>query len=831
MRDSILATGQHVGTRAPACRRSRALPGIYWAIFLLLASRAPAVAIVCSVKPFPTYYVRSCSSAECNDSNDGTTPQTAWATLQHAVDHLNFVGTQNPNSLVIVGPGTYAEGDIDLKASGVAGFPIQIRADSTGTCTGDPPGPVTVDVKGLICSKPDFPPAPCEAGFLIFGASYVVIDGFHITNANLAGVEVRPGPNGEESVGAVVANNVIYNNGDTRLGRGVQVFDSTGTVVFNNLIINNTTTGIGVLGSPDARVINNTVYGNGGTGVVVAHDEVAPDVKNSGNRNSPGAWVINNIIDDPPISDTAFAVDVDENGKCDYIGAFNLLASNTVRSPTTPIDPSDLIGLDPRFVDPVNGDFALGAGSPAIDGGVVMASVLGLTDSSTNDNGVPDSGLVDLGYHAGHIGSPTLKTPPLTTQLLYVRRNGSDMFNDGSSPQNAFATVSGALARARAQTRIIVGPGTYSDNVGFDDRRPAGPLEVFGDSTGQLTGDTPGLPLVDAGHNGDGFNNVGRCSLVIDGVAVTNAGDPGSTDNGNGIYLKNAPNSIVRNTMAFSNAGVGINVENSDDVQIVNNLAYANGNISRLRGGGIQIGGDTGSKRALVQNNTCYANGVNGIQIGTATGPSTDAAVLYNISASNGQNGIQLGSNTTYDVDLPGYNGGYNLVFGETYGFGAGTPRQASDLDTLDPLFIDPAGPDGILGGLGYADDDFRLSHIATGQAIDSPAVDYSPVTAVIAGLADRTTRTDLVPDDGNVDGGFHYPAAVVYVTPTPAPPGSLVGDCNGDGYVTIDEVILAVNIALGTSPMSMCPAVDTNHDGIAEVNELIAAVNSVLGY
>jgi parallel beta-helix repeat protein len=782
-----------------------------------------------------TFYVRSCTpsnAGQCDDNhNDGTTPQTAWATLSKAATQINFVGTTNPGVLIIVGPGTYAEGDIALKASGIPSAPIQFRADPTGACTGDPPGPVTIDVKGLICSKPGFPPALCEAGFLIFGGSYVVVDGFHITNANLAGVEVRPGPLGEESIGAVVANNVIYTNGDTRLGRGVQVFDSTGTVIFNNLIINNTTTGIGVLGSPDVRVINNTVYGNGGSGVVVAHDEPASDVKNSGNRTSPGAWVINNIIDDPPTADPTFAVDVDRTATCDYIGAFNLLASNTVRSPSTPIDPSDLIGLDPRFVDPANGDFALAAGSPAVDGGVVMASVLGLIDSSTNDIGVPDSGLVDLGYHAGHVGYPTLKNPPLTTQVLYVRTNGSDMFNDGSSPQNAFATVSGALSRARAQTRIVVGPGLYSDNVGIDDKRPGGPVEIFGDSTGQLTGDHPGLPLVDGGHLADGFNDVGRCSLVIDGIAITNAGDPGNADTGNGIYLKDAPNSIVRNVVAFSNAGVGINVEDSDDVQILDNLSYANGNKMRLRGGGIQIGGDTGSKRALIQNNTCYSNGVNGIQIGTATGPSTDATVRYNIASEDGQNGIQLGSNTTYDSDLPGYTGGFNWVFGETYGFGPGDYRQPSDF-IGDPSFIDPAGPDGILGGSGYADDDFRLSQTAAGQAVQSHAVDWgADTTAAMVGLGNRSTRSDGLPDTDALDIGYHYPAAFIYATPTPAPPGSLVGDCNGDGYVTIDEVILAVNIALGTSPMSMCPAVDTNHDGIAEVNELIAAVNSVLGY
>jgi hypothetical protein len=61
------------------------------------------------------------------------------------------------------------------------------------------------------------------------------------------------------------------------------------------------------------------------------------------------------------------------------------------------------------------------------------------------------------------------------------------------------------------------------------------------------------------------------------------------------------------------------------------------------------------------------------------------------------------------------------------------------------------------------------------------------------------------------------------------APPPSCAGDCNGDGTVTVNELITAVNIALGNAPVSTCPAVDTNGDGTVTVNELIQAVNSAL--
>lgn len=59
--------------------------------------------------------------------------------------------------------------------------------------------------------------------------------------------------------------------------------------------------------------------------------------------------------------------------------------------------------------------------------------------------------------------------------------------------------------------------------------------------------------------------------------------------------------------------------------------------------------------------------------------------------------------------------------------------------------------------------------------------------------------------------------------------PSPCAGDCDGNGVVSIAELIRAVNIALGIADLSTCQAADRNGDGNVAINELIAAVNSAL--
>jgi hypothetical protein len=65
-----------------------------------------------------------------------------------------------------------------------------------------------------------------------------------------------------------------------------------------------------------------------------------------------------------------------------------------------------------------------------------------------------------------------------------------------------------------------------------------------------------------------------------------------------------------------------------------------------------------------------------------------------------------------------------------------------------------------------------------------------------------------------------------------PSPTPTIVacfGDCDGNGAVTVDEMIRGVAIGLGSLPPSACPAMDRNGSGEVTIDELIAALNNAL--
>ncbi|MBX3026214.1 hypothetical protein KF840_14995 [bacterium] len=73
------------------------------------------------------------------------------------------------------------------------------------------------------------------------------------------------------------------------------------------------------------------------------------------------------------------------------------------------------------------------------------------------------------------------------------------------------------------------------------------------------------------------------------------------------------------------------------------------------------------------------------------------------------------------------------------------------------------------------------------------------------------------------------WPLDEAYIDYVAAAGGVCGGDCNSSGAVTIEELILAVGIALGTTPVSTCGAIDTDSDGQASIAELVAAVGHAL--
>ena len=63
-----------------------------------------------------------------------------------------------------------------------------------------------------------------------------------------------------------------------------------------------------------------------------------------------------------------------------------------------------------------------------------------------------------------------------------------------------------------------------------------------------------------------------------------------------------------------------------------------------------------------------------------------------------------------------------------------------------------------------------------------------------------------------------------------PLPVRACPGDCDGDGTVAINELVLAVQVALGSAGVERCTAADLDGDGAIAIQELIAGVNGALG-
>jgi len=71
--------------------------------------------------------------------------------------------------------------------------------------------------------------------------------------------------------------------------------------------------------------------------------------------------------------------------------------------------------------------------------------------------------------------------------------------------------------------------------------------------------------------------------------------------------------------------------------------------------------------------------------------------------------------------------------------------------------------------------------------------------------------------------------AVLCAVQRAPAAAQGCVGDCNRDGFATVNELLKGVNIALGTLSLDQCSPFDMSGDGAVTVDEILVAVNNAL--
>ncbi len=89
--------------------------------------------------------------------------------------------------------------------------------------------------------------------------------------------------------------------------------------------------------------------------------------------------------------------------------------------------------------------------------------------------------------------------------------------------------------------------------------------------------------------------------------------------------------------------------------------------------------------------------------------------------------------------------------------------------------------------------------------------------------------NTGIIGADNKRIGPNMYQGAAYVFALSASIPVTCVGDCNGDALVTVDEILVMVNIAIGAEPVQSCVAGDANGDGFITVDEILAAVNNAL--
>ena len=101
---------------------------------------------------------------------------------------------------------------------------------------------------------------------------------------------------------------------------------------------------------------------------------------------------------------------------------------------------------------------------------------------------------------AQEVQEPAQSTTPTKVKKgtkFYVRQTVGDDTNDGKSPQTAWKSISKLSHAMHAGDTAYVGPGLYRDKIMvLNEGRPDARITFIADSTGQHTGDPPGVVMI-----------------------------------------------------------------------------------------------------------------------------------------------------------------------------------------------------------------------------------------------------------------------------------------------------------------------------------------------
>ncbi|MCX8071169.1 MAG: hypothetical protein N3C12_01775 [Candidatus Binatia bacterium] len=136
---------------------------------------------------------------------------------------------------------------------------------------------------------------------------------------------------------------------------------------------------------------------------------------------------------------------------------------------------------------------------------------------------------------------------------------------------------------------------------------------------------------------------------------------------------------------------------------------------------------------------------------------------------------------------------------------------------------------DGTGAPLGRDEADFACTSFPDGSDhFVSPRSTVQFCAVMSSAWAFRPGRTIVKVRLRDEAGNLGWPREMIVEVPG-APPAACGGDCNGDGTVTVDEIVAGVRAALGEAPVTQCPTMDQDGDGSVTIDEILLAVSHAL--
>lgn len=469
----------------------------------------------------------------------------------------------------------------------------------------------------------------------------------------------------------------------------------------------------------------------------------------------------------------------------------------------------------------------------------------------------------------GSVGCRTVQIAHASARSFSV--NTIDDGSDTTPGDDECATATGACSlRAAVQeanahpdggtTSIHLEPRTHALALDADDdiSADAGDLDVTSEiriagavAGSVIAGDVDGLPTA----RQSAFTVHGEGVLFLTDVTVRGAHgwQGGAVSNTGLVRLERV--TLTRNIAGAldGTGGYGGGIWNSGaanliDVTVAENAAMAVEGVGVTSGGGVWNNGQMRIARSTISNNS-----------------ATGGGGVYNASALELTN-VTISSNTACCL-VPDSRGGgimndlgvvrlrnVTIANNSATGEGAGLYGYAEVADTIFAANPPDAGSGRencfqdvppISSGGNNIDTDGTCRLAASGDRQGDPRLrelgDYGGRTRTHAlhpdsiaidagsgvGCVEQDQRGVPRPLDGDgIGAGICDIGAFEYRGSGDA---GCLGDCDGSGSVTIEEVVRSVSIALSRGDMAGCFGVDGNADGAVVVNEIVGAVDRLL--